>query len=187
MSDLRKFRARERLSDDRTLRIRAIREDDAPALIEGFKQLSRESVRLRFHDIRKALTPKEIEFFVSPDFDGHVALVGSVDDGDGEEAVATARYIRGDSSAPMSAEVAFVVADQYQGFGIGTHMFRHLAGIARRHGIERFEADVLPENQAMMTVFRRGGYPVSKVHKGDLVHVTIDLSGQGGATGDLGS
>lgn len=178
MSDLRKFRARERLADDNTLRIRAIREDDADALIEGFRRLSRESIRLRFHDVRKELTPEEVAFYTNPDFDSHVALVGIVEEGEVESPVATARYIRAQPPADQSAEVAFMVDDQHQGLGIGTHMFRHLAAIARRRGVHCFEADVLPENEAMMKVFRRGGYPLDVQRRDDLLHVVIDLAGQ---------
>jgi ribosomal protein S18 acetylase RimI-like enzyme len=71
--------------------------------------------------------------------------------------------------------MAFVVDDDYQGRGIGTLMFRHLAGIARRRGIHCFEADVLPDNDGMLGVFRRSGYQWSKTARDDVLHIEVQL------------
>ncbi|MGB5590250.1 MAG: GNAT family N-acetyltransferase [Gammaproteobacteria bacterium] len=173
-SDLRDYQARERLADDTTLLIRAILPEDGPTLAAAFRRLSPRSVRQRFFDVRKELTPRDIAFFTELDFDKHVGLAGLVDDGDGAVPVATARYIREPDS--LRAEMAFVVGDDHQGRGIGTLMFRHLAGIARRRGIACFEADVLPDNDAMLGVFRRSGYPWRKAARDDVLHVEVDLN-----------
>lgn len=175
--DARRYHARERLADDSTLLIRAINRDDAAALEAGFRQLSPQSVHQRFFESRRQLSQAEIEFYTHLDFDRHVGLAGFVDDGDGPTPAATARYVRSDDVDADAAEMAFVVLDAYQGKGIGSHMFRHLAGIARRRGIKRFVADVLPDNYAMLTVLRRGGYPVRRFRKGDLLRVEVQLDG----------
>ncbi len=174
--DLRDYHARERLADDGTLLIRAILPEDGPALAAAFRRLSPRSIRQRFFDVRKELTPRDIAYFTELDFDQHVGLAGLVDDGDGPVPVATARYIREPGS--LRAEMAFVVDDDYQGRGIGTLMFRHLAGIARRRGIHCFEADVLPDNDGMLGVFRRSGYQWSKSARDDVLHIEVDLDAE---------
>ena len=60
------------------------------------------------------------------------------------------------------AEVAFVVADDHQGRGIGSVLLEHLAAAARERGMKRFVAVVLAENAAMMRVFRHAGYETKR-------------------------
>jgi GNAT superfamily N-acetyltransferase len=175
-SDLRDYHARERLADDSTLLIRAILPEDGPTLAAAFRRLSPRSVRQRFFDVRKELTAEDIAYFTELDFNSHVGLAGLVDAGEGPVPVATARYIR--EPGTFRAEMAFVVDDKYQGRGIGTLMFRHLAGIARRRGIKCFEADVLPDNDGMLGVFRRSGYPWSKAAQDDVLHIEVLLDAE---------
>lgn len=54
------------------------------------------------------------------------------------------------------AEVAIEVADHLHGRGLGTVLIERLAMIAEQHGITHFVAEVLPENRAMLDVFRDG-------------------------------
>jgi len=71
--------------------------------------------------------------------------------------VAVGRYDRHPGTS--EAEVAFVVADDYQHLGLGTLLLEHLVRAARRRGISVFEASVLVENREMLDVFRNSGYP----------------------------
>ena len=54
------------------------------------------------------------------------------------------------------AEVAVEVADRLHGEGLGTILVERLAELAEQRGIDTFEAQVLPENRAMLDVFRDG-------------------------------
>jgi L-amino acid N-acyltransferase YncA len=69
-----------------------------------------------------------------------------------------ATYVQLDSARglPTRAEVAVEVADDLHGRGLGTILVERLAAIAERRGIARFLAEVLPENRAMLDVFRDG-------------------------------
>jgi GNAT superfamily N-acetyltransferase len=59
------------------------------------------------------------------------------------------------------AEVAFVVADDYQHHGLGSLLLDELARAARARGIETFLAETLCENKAMLDVFHHSGFDVS--------------------------
>ena len=63
-------------------------------------------------------------------------------------------------SSEGRAEIAFAVSDELQGRGLGTILLAHLAEVAIEHGIDTFEAEVLPENHRMIEVFRESGFPV---------------------------
>ena len=76
---------------------------------------------------------------------------------------------------PGSAEVAFVVVDQYQGQGIGAALMHHLAEIARGAGLKELIAQVLPDNAAMLKVFEKSGLPFDARREPGVVHVTLRL------------
>ncbi|MEN8751207.1 MAG: hypothetical protein AB1Z18_00390, partial [Desulfobacterales bacterium] len=61
--------------------------------------------------------------------------------------------------------------------GIASHLLRHLGHIAQAKGVSQFEAEVLPENKAMLTVFSRSGLPMKKKPEGGTMHVTLSLAG----------
>jgi ribosomal protein S18 acetylase RimI-like enzyme len=78
-----------------------------------------------------------------------------------------------------AAEVAFAVEEDFQRRGIASRLLRELADIARAHGIERLEAEVLAENTSMLNVFRRSSLPMRTKHEHGVVRVTLLLQGTG--------
>ena len=74
------------------------------------------------------------------------------------------------------AEAAFMVADAHQGEGIATLMLEHLAAIARSNGIERFTAEVLADNRAMLAVFAKAGWPLQRRFESGVVDLDWELA-----------
>jgi GNAT superfamily N-acetyltransferase len=94
----------------------------------------------------------------------------------GEKIIAGGRYASADTPRPgRSAELAFTTEESYQARGIAGLLLGHLVQIARENGVLQLEADVLAENRAMLTVFRRSGLPMQQHHDGDVIHVTLWL------------
>jgi acetyl coenzyme A synthetase (ADP forming)-like protein len=141
------------LLDGGSIHIRPVQPADAPALAAFHARLSPETVRMRFFSVKPVLTPAELERFTTVDHVARVALVAEL----GGQLVGVARYDRL-ADEPDEAEVAFVVADEHQGRGIGTVLLAHLASAARERGITRFVAETLAENRAMLGVFRAAGF-----------------------------
>ena len=103
----------------------------------------------------------------------HVALVAQIDE-DGRPVIAGGgRYI---VVQPGQAEIAFVVVDAYQGQGIGTILMRHLAALAREAGLKELIAEVLPENTAMLKVFKKFGFRPGSKRDPQVVHLALQLS-----------
>jgi len=145
------------LRDGSTLRLRSPGPDDADALVAFFSGLSARSLYLRFHGMPK-VRPQLVEPFVEPDWDERGSLVATLGDDGGERIVAIASWAR--LRDPRAAEAAFAVADELQGRGIGTRLLEQLAATAAQAGIERFVAEVVPENRAMLSVFGEAGFDV---------------------------
>jgi len=135
--------------------VRPIRPDDAERLVAFHEHLSPHSVYLRFFTFHPTLSEGEVERFTTVDYVDRLALVVTVGDG----LVAVGRFDR--APGETEAEVAFVVADEFQHHGIGTLLLDELARAARERGVETFRAETLAENSAMLDVFRHAGFPVT--------------------------
>ena len=131
------------LRDGTTLRLRAPALDDAGELLEFMRRLSPDSLYLRFHGT-VSVGPRLVEPVLDPDWVERGALIGAVSEADGERIVALGSYVR--LREPAVAEVAFAVADELQGKGVGTRLLEQLADIAGEVGIESFLAEVLSDN-----------------------------------------
>ena len=172
MSEVAKFSTIETLRDGRRVEIRALRHEDRTGLEDAVRRTSAESLRRRFFSVRRYFSEQEMEFFSDIDFVNHVALVVVAEEGGGAVIVGGGRYI---VVEPGRAEVAFALIDEYQGQGIGAALMRHLAAIARDAGLRELIAEVLPENTAMLKVFKKSGlHPTTRRETG-VMHVTLQL------------
>jgi len=177
VDDIKKYRVTEQLRDQRSITVRAIRPDDKDLLREAFKELDEESIYTRFFGPKKELTEKELAWATEVDFIRDIALVVCIQEGDRERIIGGGRYLgtaKG-SDLPTTAEIAFMVEEDYHGLGIASILLKHLVLIGKEQGVSRFEAEVLPQNKAMLRVFHRSGLPVTTVPSGDSIHITIHL------------
>ena len=111
------------LRDGRKVSIRAIRPEDKPVLQETLHHLSKQSQYFRFFTPKDDLTEKELEFFTDIDFVHHVGLLASIVSDHEEFPAGVGRYIMSDDeTGSASAELAFTVAEEFQGMGIGTNV-----------------------------------------------------------------
>ncbi|MBM6546231.1 GNAT family N-acetyltransferase [Janibacter sp. YIM B02568] len=156
------------LRDGTVARLRPIRPGDAEAIHRFHAGQSEESIYLRFFAPIRELSQRDVERFTTVDYVDRMALVATIRD----EIIGIGRY---DRVTPESAEVAFNISDHYQGKGIGSVLLEHLAAIAQEHGISRFEAEVLPQNRKMLSVFADAGYEVSKRYEDGVVVLHFDI------------
>jgi len=157
------------LRDGSTLRLRAPAQEDAGALAAFFTGLSERSFYLRFHGVRR-VDDDLVRHFLDPDWQDRGVLVGELDD----RIVAVAEYMR--LRDERAAEAAFAVADELQGRGIGTRLLERLAALAADQGIERFVAEVMPENRAMLGVFEGTGLEVTRELDGGEFEVRFPIA-----------
>ena len=156
------------LRDGATARLRPILQSDADGVQAMHSRQSAESIYMRFFAPIKQIPEKDLERFVTVDYRDRVAFVMTIRD----EIIGIGRYDRLDEN---SAEVAFNIADAHQGRGIGSILLEHLAAAAREMGIDRFVAEVLPQNRPMLQVFAAAGYEITREFDDGVVAVAFDI------------
>ncbi len=137
-----------KLRDGSPVTLRPARADDEPALRSFLAGLCPEAQRLRF--FTGAVDIPTAAHLAGATGAGRYGLLAHDAMG---VLVAHAIYIPLDRTR---AEVAVEVADHLQGRGLATILIERLGAVAERHGITHFVAEVLPENHAMLGVFRDG-------------------------------
>jgi acetyl coenzyme A synthetase (ADP forming)-like protein len=157
------------LRDGSTVHVRPVRADDDVQIREFLAGLSPESIGFRFFGA------PDLEWVtnwsIDVDYANRFALVAV--SGATPAIIAHAAYIR---TGADEAEVAFLVADAWQGHGIATILLAHLAAIAELHGITTFTAEVLPHNHRMIEVFRESGFPVDMRSTPDAIAIELPTS-----------
>jgi len=176
MINVRSYSVEETLKNGTAVRFRAVRADDKKGISEAFRSLEAESIYKRFFHYKKALTDEELKAATEVDFEKEVALMVTIGEKEIETIIGAGRYVALDAAgAQRSAEVAFLVEEDYQGLGIASITLRHLAGIAKDKGVAQFHAEVLQENRGMLAVFKRSGFPMKQESAEGVVHVTLSL------------
>jgi GNAT superfamily N-acetyltransferase len=172
MIDARHYMASESLRNGLEICIRALRPDDGQRMAEAFSKLETDSIYTRFFGYKKGLTDADYRLIREMDFTTRVALIATLIENGREIVIASSSYAL---CGPDSAEIAFIVEEDYHGLGIARRLLEHLGRIARQQGIKTFQAEVLTQNAAMLKVFASFGWPIEKRIANDAVHVTLSL------------
>lgn len=141
---------------------------DIEEMAAMFAGLSSRSRYLRFMSPVRTVSARTLAYLAAVDHERHEA-VGAFN---GRTLVGAAHYFRS-ATDPTAAEVAAEVTDRYQGLGIGSRLLCELGGIAREHGIIRFDARVLFENTAAVSWVRGSGWPTDAILDGPEVAVAL--------------
>ena len=173
-SAIGEFRICASLRDGTPVCLRAIKPDDKDGFERGFRRLSARTIQRRFFSAVSALTPQDLRYFTELDFTNHVGLVVTIEQAATEILIAVGRFVRL-SANPEDAEVAFIVADEYQHRGAATLLLRHLIPIARTLGIRRFVAVVQHDNRDMLRVFEQTGCPLTQAVENGVTRVTLNI------------
>ncbi len=143
-----------RLPDGVTVTIRPIRPEDREieqAFVQG---LSPQSRYFRFLDTLTQLSPQMLQHFTQIDYEQHMALIAlTAAESACAKEIGVTRYV---VTVPDEAcEFAIVVADAWQGRGLGRILLSALIDVARLRGLRRMYGDVLASNPGMLEFVAR--------------------------------
>ncbi len=153
---------------------RPIKATDDELVKDLFYSFSEKTRFQRFMRVVKAMPHSERQVFCNIDYQQEMAILATLEVESTEEALGVGRYMYDEGT--KSAEIAVVVRDDWQGRGIGRHLFERLAEIAKGRGIAKFTASVLVGNEAMMNIFRSVAPHMKSHAEKDVIRVEIDLT-----------
>jgi acetyltransferase len=166
-----------KLDDGEEVMIRPIRPEDEPAMVRFHGKLSERSVYLRyFHllNLDERVSHQRLVRICFNDYNREIALVVEHADPSTHqpEILAVGRLVK--AHAANEAELAVLIADEYQGHGLGTELWRRLVEVARAEKLERATAEILPENLQMIEICRLLGFRLEP--DADVIHAVLDLA-----------
>lgn len=144
------------LKSGERIRIRPIRAEDEPAMVEFHKGLSERSVYFRYFQIlnlSQRTAHERLTRICFIDYAREMALVAERESG---EILGVGRLSR--LHGTNHAEFAVLVADSWQGQGIGLHLLLKLIAVARTEGLTAVAGQIHPENRGMIALARKAGF-----------------------------
>ena len=147
--------------------VRPIHPDDAQMLQQLVANLSPESRYFRFVSSMHELPPSMLARFTLIDYDREMALVAVCKDRrvapdgvttESERIVGVSRYITNPDQS--SCEFSLVVADDYNGKGLGSRLMQCIMDVAREKGLSEIDGLVLANNPGMLKLMRSLGFTV---------------------------
>ncbi|MDY6854083.1 MAG: bifunctional acetate--CoA ligase family protein/GNAT family N-acetyltransferase [Thermodesulfobacteriota bacterium] len=155
--------------------IRPIKPEDAPLLQDLFHALSPKTVYYRFFSPLKSLSPKMLARFTQIDYDREIALVAFDATESEEKMLGVARLIS--DSEGKKGDLSIVIADPWQGKGIGAILMESLLNIAKERKIEFLYGLVMAENRQMLGLAKKLGFVTTR-SKDDFNHheIRIDMT-----------
>jgi acetyltransferase len=160
------------------VRVRPLRPEDAPYLVDLFENMSHKSRYSRFMQTLERIDmermwseAEQIAHGVAVNSHGLLAFCDTAERPD--VPIAAARYVRLDSG---QGEIGVSVRDDMQNLGVGTRLLKLLVEDARDEGLHELVAYVLNDNIAVWRMLRSLGYPISRHPEGNATLLTIDIS-----------
>lgn len=175
IQDWQNYREYVLLRDGQGITLRAATTEDAPAVEKLINKVSDTSRYFRFMAEVSYVSRSTVEQMCRNNPREQASLLAILGDGETGQVIGIGNYVS--LAVKNVAEVAFLVDDQFQGKGIGTLLLERLAGIAAANGFVGFEAEMLYDNQKMMTVFKDAGFELVQIPGGSTVHIEFPVSG----------
>jgi acetyltransferase len=162
-----------KLNDGTDVTIRPIRPEDEPAMVRFHHMLSDRSVYQRyfhFAGLSQRISHDRLVRICFNDYDREIALV--VETSAERLIIAVGRLTK--ARLANEAELAFLIADEYQGRGLGSELGRRLVEIGRSEKLERVTLEVLADNSLMLNLAKDLGFKLSPPF-GGVVHGEMEL------------
>ena len=167
----KRYTTQRTLHNGLSVTLRPIECTDQAKFKEFFKALSPASLHFRFLEIIKELPNEAVERYCDLDFNQEIAII-ALPIGE-DKIIAVARLIV--SRKDRRGEFALVIADAYQGFGLGTELLAYLIKIARDYMLEELYCVLSSDNDRMIGLAEKFGLKVRSTD-GDTLEMTLKLT-----------
>jgi acetyltransferase len=152
---------RHTLGAGQTVLLRPVRPGDEDLVQSFVRGLSAHSRYQRFHYAMQELSPEMLKRATHVDYRRHLALIAEPLDAGAAIEIGAARYVMLDGAG--RADFALVVADRWQGRGLGRLLLGRLMAHAAERGVRWLEGRVLADNRPMLALAERLGFQLQSV------------------------
>jgi RimJ/RimL family protein N-acetyltransferase len=156
--------------DGQTITIRPAKPVDERRIREHYYNLDKRDIFLRFFHEKTSFTTSDVEGKSQIDYIKDLTLIATVGESGFDRVVGVGEYLLLLES--NMGEVAFTVAKDFQGKGLGKIFLRKLAEAARENGIAGLIAYTAPHNQAMIRLFRKLPYKIKTAFDGEALSLS---------------
>jgi acyl-CoA hydrolase/RimJ/RimL family protein N-acetyltransferase len=156
-----------------TILLRPVKISDEPLLKDFIYSLSEQSMYRRFISVRKDMPHKRLQEFVVIDHTKQTVILAVIEKGEQEIIIGMGQYDIDEVN--HSADVAFVVRDDYHSKGVGSELLSYLTLLAKRQGLLSFTAEVLAENPWMLRLFEKMGFDTESRNEEGMYELKMNL------------
>ena len=169
---------------DLPITFRPIRPEDEPLMVKFHGRLSDRSVYLRYlhpMQLTQRVAHERLARICFIDYAREMAIVAETHppahDGQaaGEREIIAVGRLSKEAGGNEEAEFAILVADDFQGHGIGTELLRRLIQVGRDEGLTRIVGYISPENTPMQNIVTKLGFGLKRMREEDVLKATLEL------------
>ena len=165
------------LKDGTPVLIRPVRPEDEHLVADLLHNCSDQTIYFRYFGVNKNWPHESLIRFTQNDYDREIGIAAiglppgpSVMMGVGRLVMTPERD---------SAEFAVIVADRWQGAGLGMKLVEQVIEIAKENGVRTLSGDVLAENRRMLGLVKKMGFNLLRPEMGTC-RVELDLASRTG-------
>jgi acetyltransferase len=136
-------------------------------------QCSQESIWFRFRYLFKSTTHEMATRFCYIDYDREIAIVAEAEEQGKRKLVGVGRLVA--DIDHRDADYGVLLADAYQGRGLGSVLMDYCIEICRDWGIEQITVETTPDNARMTALIRNRGFTIDRSLSHDVVLGRKDL------------
>jgi acetyltransferase len=159
---------RETLRDGAAVLLRPIQPEDEPLWHELLARCSQRTLWQRFRYVFKETTHEMATRFCFVDYDRTMAIVAEVEDGNERQLVGVGRLVA--DADHRDAEYAVLVADAWQGRGLGNLLTDYCLQICHTWGIDRVVAETTTDNSQMRRILSRRGFEKTEFSANEVLY-----------------
>jgi acetyltransferase len=147
--------------------LRPIKPEDEPLWHELLSNCSAESLWFRFRYVFKETTHEMATRYCFIDYDREIAIVAEVEEEGRRKLVGVGRLVA--DADHTEAEYAVLIADAWQGAGLGSLLTDYCLEICKAWNIGRVVAETSPDNARMLHIFQTRNFKLDYTTCPDVV------------------
>jgi acetyltransferase len=155
-----------KLRDGRMVLLRPIKPEDEPLWLEMFQNISEESLRQGFFQTIRDM-PHEIRVrYCNIDYDREIAIVAELVEEGSRRIIGDARL--NTEKHGKTGEIAVIVADPWQGLGLGTKLIDQIIEICKDRQLETIHAKTHSDNHRAIKTMKKKEFTVEYLKDGTI-------------------